>query len=322
MPDSPPAGRIDLHAHYLTENYRAACIAAGKSQPDGMPELPRWSVAEAVQLMDDNNISAALLSVSSPGVFFGDVGAAVALAREINDEGASVVASRPMRFGLLASLPLPDVAAAVSEAVRALDTLRADGISLHTNYGGYYLGDESLEPLLAELDVRQTTVVLHPTSPAGWEAFSFGRPRPMIEFPLDSTRAVINLAYSRSFERFPQIRWVVPHLGGALPILADRAAGFAGRLAADGQPPIDLISTLRKLFYDLAGSPLPRALPALLSLVGIEQVVYGSDYPFTPAAQVKSHGDNLQATSLLTGNERAAIFRTNAVRLFPRLATS
>lgn len=312
-------GAIDVHAHYVTATYRDACEAAGKIPPDGMPALPNWSPELALSLMDRAGIATSLLSISSPGIHFGDDVAARTLARQVNEEGANIVATSQNRFGLLASLPLPDVAGALDEIAYVFDVLHVDGIALHTNYEGKYLGHSTFEPVMAELDRHQAVAVLHPTSPACWEAVSFGRPRPILEFPLDTTRAVVNLVLSGTLERYPHIRFVIPHTGGALPVLADRVQELAAAFMPEETR--DVIAALRRLYYDVAGIPLPRALPALLNLVEANRLLYGSDFPFTPAAMVESIAIQLAETSVLNETQRQQMLHGNARRLFPRLAT-
>ena len=325
---SSPA--IDLHAHVLTETYRAACSAAGQDPADGMPSFPEWKVQDTLGFMDSVGVAAAVLSVSSPGVFFGDTAAAIALARSVNDEVAAVVADHPARFGAAASLPLPDVPAAVAEAVRALDVLGADAISLHTHVDGCYLGDRSLDPLYAALDARHALILIHPTSPPCWPQLSFGRPRPILEFPLDTTRAVVNLVLSGVTSEFPAIRWVVPHTGGALSAVADRVATLGPALTSGPAPGpafaggdarrIDVLAELRRLYYDVAGEPLPRALPALAQLVPASHIVYGSDYPFTPAVRAVRLARALAGADLPL--PLADLTYRNAAALLPRLAAT
>ncbi|MER5216850.1 amidohydrolase family protein [Streptomyces sp. NPDC002838] len=228
--------------------------AAGHGRPDGMPGIPDWSPDAALATMDKAGIAASLLSVSSPGVHFGDDTAARELARAVNEEGAALVRSHSRRFGLLASLPLPDMPGALEEVRHAFDDLGADGIVLLTHYDGRHLGDSFYEPLMAELDRRAAVVSLHPTSPPCWEATSNGLPRPMLEFPFETARAVTGLIVGGVLDRYPGIRFIVPHAGAALPALADRIAAFA--LVTDG-PPVDVLGALRGLYYDLAGSPSP-----------------------------------------------------------------
>jgi 6-methylsalicylate decarboxylase len=322
--EAPPlTGAIDVHAHAVPPRYRAAMAAAGVTLPDGVPSgFPDWSPESALALMDAVGVAASVLSISSPGVLLDDDPAGtVRLAAATNDELAAARDGAPDRFGVVASLPLPDVTAALAEATRALDDLGADGISLLTNYAGTYLADPALEPLYGELDERGAVVVVHPTSPACWEATSPRRPRPMLEFMFDTTRAVVDLLLSGVFDRHPGIRWVIPHGGAVLPVLADRVEGVTrGFDAYEGREHLDVHERLRRLHYDLAGDVLPRALPALVDLVGAGQLVYGTDTPFTPGFRVAANAAALAGTPLLT--DSAAAFRGNAAALFPRLAGS
>jgi 6-methylsalicylate decarboxylase len=157
--------RIDVHTHFLPDFYVEALNSAGLSRLDGIVGLPKWSPEAALKLMDQLGVSIAILSISSPGVHFGDDAAARALARRVNEDGARLQKSYSGRFGQLASLPLPDIDGAVAEAIYALDTLRADGVILLTNHRGVYLGDPKLEPLYDELNSRRAVVLIHPTAP-------------------------------------------------------------------------------------------------------------------------------------------------------------
>lgn len=181
-----------------------------------MRAWPDWSAAAHLELMDRTGIDTAVLSVSSPGTHFGDDQAAArALAREVNDAGGQIVRDHPGRFGLFASLPLPDTDGALAAIGYAFDTLGADGVILETNAHGVYLGDQRLEPVFAELARRRATVLLHPTSPPCWQQTALGRPRPTIEFVFDTARAVTNLILAGTPERHPELSVIVPHGGGA-----------------------------------------------------------------------------------------------------------
>ncbi|GIF23173.1 putative TIM-barrel fold metal-dependent hydrolase [Actinoplanes tereljensis] len=302
-------GRIDMHAHFIPDFYRAAASAAGHSHPDGMPAIPAWSVDAALATMDGLDIATALLSISSPGVHFGDDVPARALARTVNRFGAGLVADHPDRFAVLASLPLPDVAGAIDEIAFSYDELGLDGVVLESNAAGVYPGDPVFEPVWDALDERSALVVLHPTSPPGWELVARGRPRPMLEFPIDTARAVSDLLLSGTLQRHPRVTVVVPHGGGVLASVADRIATFA---AAQG---VDVRAQLRRLYFDLAGMPLPHQLPSLLALAGPDRLLYGSDWPFTPEQLVKQLAGALDSTPLLDAEAQ----RTNATRLLPRL---
>ncbi|MFJ6087865.1 amidohydrolase family protein [Streptomyces sp. NPDC092369] len=309
------AQAIDVHAHYITPTYRQALLDAGAGQPDGMPEIPAWSADKALQLMGSSGISVAMLSVSSPGFALVDPLKSRALVRRVNEEGAELVRANQSRFGLFASLPLPDVDAAVDEVAYAFDALHADGIALETNYQGTYLGDTSFRPLFAELNRRKAVVHLHPTSPACWASTSLGAPRPMIEFLFDSTRTITQLILEGVVGDYPGIRFIVPHAGAALPVLADRIAAFS----LLSPKPVDVIGALKRLYYDVAGFSLPRALPALLKLVDSRRLLYGSDYPFTNAAVVEALAAQLASTSELSAQDKKRMLTENALTLFPRL---
>ncbi|MBK1787543.1 amidohydrolase family protein [Prauserella cavernicola] len=313
----PLTGAIDVHAHYVTPSLRTAMEAAGHGRPDGMPSIPDWDPDAALAVMDRTGIAAMLLSVSSPGVHFGDDEAARRLARSVNDEGAALVAQSPHRFGLLASLPLPDPPGALAELRHAFDVLGADGITLLTHYEGRHLGHPCYEPLLAELDERAAVVLLHPTSPRCPEQAGF--PAPMLEFPFETTRAVASLVLSGVPERYPAIRFIVAHAGAALSALADRVTAFSFTI---GERPVDVAGALGGLYYDVAGFALPRLLPALLSLTTADRLLYGSDYPFTPDGVVHGLASALATTDVLNADEHRALQCRTATRLFPRLSSS
>jgi 6-methylsalicylate decarboxylase len=317
------AGWLDVHAHYVTERYGAACRSAGHGQPDGMPGMPGWSVDAAVELMVATGVGAQVLSISSPGVHFGsdstgkDI-AARDLAAHVNDAGARILAGQPERFGLSTVLPLPDVDGALLELTRAYDELRADAVALKTNYHGHYLSDPEFDAVLAELDARDAVVTLHPTSPPCWEMTALGRPRPMLEFLFDTTRCVVDLALSGTLTRYPAIRWIVPHAGAVLPTVAHRVAAVT---AFTGEP-IDFPALLASLYYDLAGLPLPVGLDALLAVVAPDRLLYGSDFPFTPAPVVTGLAVALAQAPALTQARLGLTPDSPGAALFPRLRSA
>jgi 6-methylsalicylate decarboxylase len=308
-------GRIDVHSHFLPDFYREAATAAGHAQPDGIAELPVWTAAGHVAMMDRLGIATSLLSVSSPGVHFGDDGAARDLARQVNEEGHRATEEHPGRFGLFAALPAPDVDGSIAEIRYCYDHLGVDGVALLTNVGGTYLGDPALEPVFDELDRHRARVFVHPTSPACWESTSFGRPRPMIEFLLDTTRAVVNLVLNGTVARHPGIEFVIAHAGAALPVVADRVAAFT-MLLTDVDSEADVIPDLGRLHYDLAGFPVPRQLDAILALTTLEHLHYGSDYPFTPEFVVEMGAQALANAGDPAGSVARAL-AGNTRQLFP-----
>lgn len=313
-------GRIDVHAHFLPEFYCAALAGAGLRTLDGGMPVPAWSAAAHLEMMDRQGIATAMLSVSSPSTHFLPEAERPAMCRAINEEGARLVAAHPGRFGLFASLPLPDVAAALGEVAHAFDVLGADGVILESNVGGIYLGATQLAPVFAELNRRSAIVFLHPTSPACFAAVGLGRPAPLLEFPLDTTRTIVDLLYARTLQANPDMKLIVPHGGAALPVLVARIAAFANVPFIEPRPlsEAEVFATLARLHYDLALSGHTVPFAALQRLAPVSQILFGSDWPFTPEFGVARNIAQIDANGL-TEDDAAAIARENALRLFPRL---
>ncbi|MEV7229070.1 amidohydrolase family protein [Polymorphospora sp. NPDC051019] len=311
---------IDMHGHCLPAEYLRAAGRAGMRTFDGGMPIPRWNLGLAVEFMDRRNIAVQVLSVSSPPVHLlvGTRGAA-RLARRVNEAVAGLVATRPGRFRAVAALPLPDLRAAVEEVQHAVDVLGFVGVTLFTNYAGRYLGDPFFEPLLAVLNERDVLVLLHPTSPVAADRTRLGRPSPVIEFPLDTTRTVVDMIYAGVLLRHPRLRIVVPHAGAALPALSWRIARFAADLPMPGRSgtitPDAVVSQLRSLYFDVALSGNDQALSPLLALVDHRRIVFGSDFPFAPERVVADVVDGFATSGLLTRDQSRGIAHDNAETL-------
>jgi predicted TIM-barrel fold metal-dependent hydrolase len=318
--------KIDLHVHYLPEDLKEALLNSGEKNPDGFP-TPEWTLEMHLEVMKHLGISIAMLSISSPHINFGDDNAAKILARSVNEAGAELVNKYPKQFGLLASLPLPNVENSIEEIQYAMDILHADGFTLPTNTQGVYLGDPCLDHIFEELNKRKATVVIHPNKPSSVpKNVVDGLPIPMMEFFFDTTRTITNMILKGTIKRFPDIKIIVPHAGAFLPILADRLnsalqmlpVAFADNIK-NVEDRIDVYAELKGLHYDVAGVCLPTQLPALLQIVDVGNLLYGSDYPYTPEAGCIYLADALDKTDLLTDEQRCDIYHDNALKLFPRL---
>jgi predicted TIM-barrel fold metal-dependent hydrolase len=253
--------------------------------------------------------------VSTPGVHLGDDVEARRMAREVNEFAAQVVASHPRRFGFFATLTLPDVEGALAEAAYALDVLKADGVVLLANVRGTYLGDQSFEPLMAELNRRRAVVFVHPSDlPA---APVQGVPPFAADFLLDTTRAAINMARCGWTTRFPDLKIILSHAGGFVPFAAERIA----RICAPDGSTAEGIARLRSFYFDTALSSSPYALPSLLAFADPSHITFGSDWPY--AAKPRSlHFARLLDDFPLEAGLRQAIDRGNAAKLFPRFGRS
>ncbi|NEB77603.1 amidohydrolase family protein [Streptomyces sp. SID14478] len=313
---------VDVHAHFVTDRYVEEARAAGHLHPDGMPGWPDWSPAGHLAMMDRAGIGKAMLSVSSPGTHFGQDTAARSLTRHVNEYAARLRAQHPDRFGHFASLPLPDVQGSVAEAGHALDVLGAHGLAVETNSHGIYLGNEKFEPLWEELDRHGAVVFVHPTSPPGAEDISLGRPRPMMEFLFDSARAASDLVLNGVLERRPNIRWIFTHGGGVLPLLTDRIQLFATALAKAHADTAPVRDQLARMWFDLAGTPFPRQVPALVDLVGDQHLLYGSDYCWTPADMAIEQAASIDSADQPEADTWRALTSRNARRLLESRPTA
>jgi predicted TIM-barrel fold metal-dependent hydrolase len=310
--------KIDVHVHALPPAYREGLLTRGEEYPDGFP-TPYWNPEAHIAFMNQLGIATAMLSISSPHLNFGDDEVARQLARNVNEYAADLVVKHPGRFGLLASLPLPDADASIEEIEHCVDVLAADGFTVPTNTQGVYLGNPYLDPVMEELDKREAVVVLHPNKPSAVpENVVEGLPVPMMEFLFDTTRTVTNMMLKGTFKRFPNIKFVIPHAGAFLSILADRIA-MVGSVLPNLAPKLDVFGDLKRLYYDIAGMCLPRQLAALLTLVDPSHLLYGSDFPYTPESGCILLAQGLDKTPLLTDEQRQAVYHDNALALFPRL---
>ncbi|HEY5834398.1 amidohydrolase family protein [Streptomyces sp.] len=323
-PTAAGAGFIDVHAHCLPEAYLAAAQRSGMAVFDGGYPIPSWSVDDALAFMDRQGIAAQVLSLASPPVHVvAGPERAVDLARAANEEIARIVDKRPDRFAATAVLPLPDVDAALAAIDHCYDELGVVGVTLFTHYGGRYLGDPVFEPVFAALNARRAVVLLHPTSPVCADETRLGRPAPVIEFPVDTTRAVADLLYAGTLLRHPDVRIVVPHAGAAVPALAWRIARFAGDMPmpgrAAGLTPATVMEHIRGLYYDIALSANQHALAALLTVTDPSHLLFGSDYPFAPEPVVRDNTAQFRVLPGLDDGSRDGIAGPNAARLFPAL---
>lgn len=308
------AHRIDVHQHLLPNGYRQALSTAGIAEAGGRA-LPEWSTQQAIAMMDTFSIGTGVLSLSTPGSHLGDSAAAARMAREINEFSAELVKDRPDRFGFFATVPLPDLDAAVDAAGYALDTLGADGVVLLANARGVYLGDPAHDTLLAELDRRAAVVFVHPsTLPAPPVT---GLPPFAVDFLLDTTRAAANLVLHDVPRRFPHLRIILSHAGGFLPYAAHRIALTLADQA--GRHPRDVLADLASFYFDTALSASPTVLPSLLTFARPDHVLFGSDWPFAPVPVVGYFANQLDQHPQLDAAQRLAIDSGNALTLFPRL---
>jgi 6-methylsalicylate decarboxylase len=310
--------RIDTHHHLIPPDYRKALHKAGIEEAGGRA-LPDWNPDASLQTMAELDVGTAILSVSTPGTtFLPDPADAAALARELNDYTAELVAAQPDRFGFFATVPMPHIDAAVAETVRALDDLKADGAVLLANNAGAYLGQDGQDPLFDALNDRSAVVFIHPAELPG--PIVPGVAPFAADFLLDTTRAAYLLVRNGIRTRYPNIRFILSHAGGFVPYASHR---MAVAIAADtGRSWADTLDDFSSFYFDTALSSSAAALPTLLAFAKPGHVTFGSDWPFAPVAAAKLFAAGLETYPAIDTGTRSAIERTNARALFPRLGAA
>jgi 6-methylsalicylate decarboxylase len=313
------AFRIDVHHHIYPPRFMANQV---KRNPKWGPQTPPavvkgWTPKFAVDELDRTGVAVAISQmIADPGIWFGDVAAARDLAREWNEYAAQMMIDYPGRFGMLAVVPMPDVDGTLREIDYAFDVLHADGIQLMSHYEGNYPAHPNFRPVLEELNRRKAVVLIHPFLPPCHNVLPGVRPR-TIEFPFDSTRAIVSLVLSGATSRLPDIRFIFCHGGGALPALAGRIEeltkdekGRAERI------PNGIEFELRKLYYEVANAYHRPTFAALEAFAPANHILFGTDYPYV---SIPAHVDGL-AKVVPDENLRRAIERDNVLALFPRFA--
>jgi predicted TIM-barrel fold metal-dependent hydrolase len=255
-----------------------------------------------------------MISISDPGVYFGDNAAARTLARECNEFGAKVVKDHPGRFGLFAVLPMPDVEGALREVAFAYDTLKVDGIGILSSYQSKYLGNPAFTPLMEELNRRKAVVFCHPYCAACDATTTLGDHQLRgVEFVFDTTRTILSLLSTGTAAKFPDIRFIFSHGGGTVPFITSRLNGVG-----QGVLPKGVMFELQKFYYDTAQAFNPYTLPSFKKMVPASHILFGTDYPLgggSAAIVAKGLADNGGFTTA----EMRQIDRDNAVELLPRL---
>ena len=311
----PKPHRIDVHHHISPPNW----LEGLKKLKLDNPPLANWSVQKTLDDMDKGGVATAITSPTSPQTKPFSNEEAARLARESNEYAKKLMSDHPGRFGVFAMLPLPHVDESLKEIEYAFDTLKADGIGMMTSYGDKWLGYPDFEPVWAELNRRKATVYTHPTGANCCVNLVKGVADSAVEWGTDTTRTIGTLIFSGTSQKYRDINFIFSHGGGALTSFAERFL-----VQATSTPPYkdkftrEQVNTeIRRFFYDTAQVSNPITMAALVKLVPIGQIVYGTDFPYRTAAD---HTKGL--SEIFSGNDLAAIDRENALKLIPRLRSA
>lgn len=317
---APAAGAIDVHHHFFTprfvEEMRDRFMLEVRGMEDQTEAVRNWRISDSLEAMDQAGVATSMLSLNTPGPWRGDIEKTRALCRHCNDYAARAVHDHPGRFGHLASLPLPDVEGSLREIAYALDTLHADGFILHTNDEDKWLGHPDYWPVYEELDRRGATIHVHPQTPGCCQQVPIASPPALLEYPFDTARAISNWIFSGAAARFPGIKLIFSHGGGAVSMLLGRLDTVArvkpdlARFVPEGAH-----HEIRKFYYDTASIYFPTAFAAVREMVPRSQILFGSDVPFGKPETL------LETLNRLVPDpgDQKAIRRDNALALFPRL---
>jgi 6-methylsalicylate decarboxylase len=310
---------VDLHNHVIPDFYWEASNEGGKAAGGITP--PPWSLEGMVAYMDEAGIDLAVPSISTPGVHLGDDDAAAVLARRCNEYLADLDRRYPGRFGGWAALPVPAIDAALAELSYAIDTLKLDGVSLMTNVHGNYLGEPIYDDLFAEMNRRGTVVFVHPNDSPDGVSHRLAPPESLLDYPVDTSRAIAQLLYSNTFARFPEIEFIFSHGGGTVPYLATRFGVVDAMGVVPGaEERATAADAFRRVHWDTAIAWGDNTLRTLRDVAGMSQVVFGTDYPYPRNDLTIGGRRSIDATAVLVDSEREAIFSGNAAALLPRVA--
>ena len=280
-------GVMDVHSHIITPEFLSALTNEGRLMDEGFP-LPKYDAEAHLKWMDEAGVQTSVLTMAAPqpeghslSLSKGEKTGSVVI-RKCNETAAKLKQEHPGRFLFCAALPLPDVDAAIREAVYALDTLKADGIKLATNVQGQYLGVPELDTLFAVLNERKAVVILHPHRPEPVNRQVMQQtPLAMQEYLSETTRAVTNMISRNVLARYNNIKVIVPHCGAYLPLAIPRMKSLTPVMQKNKMVgAIDYEANLATLYYDLAGAHSPEVIRMLLTITKPHHLLYGSDYPY------------------------------------------
>ncbi len=303
------ASRIDFHHHFFSPAWVRLVERQHQKQPVlGFEQFKTWTVEKDLEAMDRGGVEKAFLSVTQPGVWFGDVAETRAAARELNGYAARMKADHPGRYGHFAVLPLPDVEGSLREIAHAFDVLQADGVGLLSSYDDKWLGDASFAPVWAELNRRKAVVYIHATAPncCAWN-FQPGILPTFVELGSDLARAMVSLIHGGTAKATPDVRYIWSHGGGSIwaqRFLVGETAESLARVA----PPDSRLHHLRRFYYDTAAAADAVHMGILKMVVPTSQIVFGSDFPWVEPARIV---EGLEKAGL-SASELQAIYRDNA----------
>jgi aminocarboxymuconate-semialdehyde decarboxylase len=231
------------------------------------------------KVLKDAEVDMQVLSFTTPGTIVEPAERSVELARMVNDTFGEIIKTNADQFTALATLPLNAPEACAGEMERAINEVGLKGVMLYSNANGVALADKRFWPMYEKANEMEAVLYIHPTYPVGVEAMEDYMLMPLIGFCFDTTLAAAKLVFEGIPRRCPKIKWVLGHLGGAIPYLAERLdRGYEAfpecRVNIDQKPS----EYLKKFYFDTVNFDL-NALNLAVEFAGVDQILAGSDYP-------------------------------------------
>ncbi len=349
--------RIDVHHHFIPDAYAAYQRAHPEAGGGGAPQgggrggqggggarggqgggQPAWVLSKDMEDMDKNGTATALLSITTPGFWFGGVEENRKVMRQCNEAAAKLRMDHPARFGSFAAVPMVDPEGALKEIEYAMDTLKADGLGLFTNYStSKWLGDEMFNSIWEEVNRRGLVVYIHPAEAACCRNLGGGIAATLVEYGADTTRTIGSLVQNGTTSKYPNIKFIFSHGGGMMPYVIERFLGGTAEEIVPGivtkgqggtgelhsgysaKVPKGVLYELRRQYYDTAQASNPVAMGALRKVVPVTQIVYGTDYWYRTAEET---GRGLTTNKVFNAEELRMISRGNAERILPKYKSS
>jgi predicted TIM-barrel fold metal-dependent hydrolase len=308
--------RIDVHHHFASPEL---IKLMAEKKMSGWQTWTPYSPAKAIEDMDKGGVQASMISITTPGIWFGSADETRRLARELNEYGAKMVSDYPGRFGLFAVLPFPNVKDCLKEIEYAFDTLKADGVGLMSSYGDKWHGDAAFADVFRELNRRKTIVYTHAQVPDCCQSLVTGISDITVEYNTDTARTIISMIDSGRALETPDTKYIYSHAGGTILALPGRFLGQEATRAnlAKQADPKSKLGQLRRFYYDTAGSTNPIQMTALRQLVGMSQIMFGTDFPFGRSSGIAA---GIVESGVFTPDELKLIDRGNAIKILPKFA--
>ena len=315
--------KIDLHHHILPKEYLKALKSIGVTKSFGIP-FPKWNIQNSLDMMEHNSIIHSVLSISAPGVYFNDIKFTAQLSRQLNEIIANTIAQHSSKFSGFCILPLPNVELALKELEYAFDVLGLNGVTLVSNVDNTYLGDRKWKPLYRELNKRKARVLIHPNIPVGYKLTGISFPPGIYEVTHDTTRAVANLLFTGTLNKYPDIIYILSHAGGAIPYLSFRLSlpeyYLKGKILLKIVAPKGVQYYLKQFYYDIAMAVSAPVFSCLKQFTNTSHITFGTDFPYINKPVINKTISEIDKTLFFNEEEKELINLKNALHLFPDIS--